>query len=96
MHKQRFAYGMDIKLIFAWNLRRLRVKAGISQDDLGFQAELERAYVGHLERGKRNPTIVTIDKLAKVLKCEFSEFFIALPEDATSQKPLKAGRKKGV
>jgi transcriptional regulator with XRE-family HTH domain len=96
MRKQRFAYCMDIKLIFAWNLRRLRVKADISQDDLGFQSELERAYVGHLERGKRNPTIVTIDKLAKVLTCEIAEFFVALPPDATPQKPLKAGRKKGV
>jgi transcriptional regulator with XRE-family HTH domain len=85
---------MEVRSLVAWNLRRLRVEKGISQDDLALIAGVERAYVGHLERGTRNPTIATLEKLAIALDRHISEFF---SEPAVGSMPvttLKAGRKK--
>jgi transcriptional regulator with XRE-family HTH domain len=85
---------MDIRIIVAWNLRRLRVEAGISQDDLGHQADLERAYIGHLERGTKNPTIVTLAKLAEVLQCPVKALFEEPTEGSVQPQPLRAGRRR--
>lgn len=85
---------MDVRSLVAWNLRRLRVAKGVSQDDLAHMADIERAYVGHLERGAKNPTVVTLDKLANALQCDIAELFAPAPKNAPAQKPLKAGRKK--
>ena len=41
--------------------------AGWSQDNLGFEADLDRTYVSGIERGVRNPTLTTIWKLAQAL-----------------------------
>jgi transcriptional regulator with XRE-family HTH domain len=85
---------MDVRQLVGWNLRRLRVMRGISQDELALRAEVERAYVGHLERGTKNATLLTVEKLAAALQSPIHEFFQepALGED--KPKPLKAGRRK--
>ena len=85
---------MDARLLVAWNLRRLRVARGVSQDDLAHMAEVERAYVGHLERGSRNPTVLTLEKLSKAMDAHISEFFVVPAHDAIPTTPLRAGRKK--
>jgi transcriptional regulator with XRE-family HTH domain len=48
-------------------LRDLRVKAKLSQEQLGFEAGLERVYVSLLERGQRSPSLVIIFDLARAL-----------------------------
>lgn len=85
---------MDVRSLVAWNLRRLRVAKNISQDELALISEVERAYVGHLERGTKNPTIDTLAKLAVALECEIMELFRTAPDDAGPQRPLKGGRRK--
>jgi len=84
---------MDARQLVAWNLRRIRVAKGISQDDLALSAGIERSYAGHLERGSKNPTVATLEKLAAALSCEIGELFAPLPVDATDIKPLKSGRR---
>jgi transcriptional regulator with XRE-family HTH domain len=84
---------MDARLRVGSNLRRLRVSKGISQDDLALAADIERAYAGHLERGGKNPTVATLQKLAIALSCDISELFAPLAEGAEQPKPLKSGRK---
>lgn len=84
---------MDVRALVALNLRRVRVKRGISQDDLALEAGVERAYVGHLERGTRNPTILTLAKLALTLGIHPSEFFQEPTVGQEAVAPLKAGRK---
>ena len=54
-------------LIFARNVRRLRLKKGITQEELAFEAELDLTYVGGIERGKRNPSLLVMDRIANVL-----------------------------
>lgn len=85
---------MEAQQLVAWNLRRLRVAKGVSQDDLALIAEIERAYVGYLERGKRNPTVITLEKLATALGVQISEFFREPEGEASPITPLRAGRKK--
>lgn len=86
---------MEANLIVAWNVRRLRVEKNISQDDLGLAAGIERAYIGYLERGKRNPTVSTLEKIQQALNCELTDLFIVPDqEDLKELKQLKPGRRK--
>jgi len=85
---------MDAPSLVAWNLRRLRVAQGISQDELALSAGVERAYVGHLERGSKNPTIATLEKLVTALGVTMAELFREPKSDATKPAPLKGGRRK--
>ncbi|TPL00666.1 helix-turn-helix transcriptional regulator [Mesorhizobium sp. B2-4-14] len=85
---------MDVRERVGWNVRRLRVEKGMSQDHLAYAAEVERAYVGYLERGKRNATISTLEKVAKVLEHDVSELFAIPPKNASPIAALKSGRRK--
>jgi transcriptional regulator with XRE-family HTH domain len=85
---------MEVRSLVAINVRRLRVAKGISQDDLALIAGVERAYVGHIERATKNPTIVTLEKIAVALDRHVSELFEEPSEATTAIAPLKAGRKK--
>jgi transcriptional regulator with XRE-family HTH domain len=49
-------------------LRRLRQHVGLTQEELGFEADLRRTYISVLELGQQQPTLTTILKLAKPLK----------------------------
>ncbi len=53
---------------FAVNLRRARVAAGISQEELGYMCDLHRTEVSLLERAGREPRMATIVKLSGALK----------------------------
>lgn len=52
---------------FGKRVRALRKELGWSQEELAFRLEVDRSYVGSLECGRRNPTLKTIAKLAKML-----------------------------
>ena len=66
---------MDIKILVGKRVKELRNKLGLSQEELADYAELDRTYITSVERGKRNISIVNIEKLAKALKVELNEFF---------------------
>ena len=59
---------MDLAVAFGVVLRRLRIDAGLTQEQLGFEAELRRTYVSVLELGQQQPSLTTIFKLADALK----------------------------
>ena len=63
--------------IFARNLRLLRQKAELSQEQLAELAGLHRTYVGSVERGERNVSIENIERLAKALKVPASRLMEA-------------------
>lgn len=60
---------MTVREKFAANLRRQRRRSGLSQEAVGFRAELHRTQIGLLERGARTPRIDTLIKLAVALDC---------------------------
>lgn len=84
---------MNARALLAWNLRRIRVERGISQEALAYEAGIDRAYVGGLERKSHNPTIDLLDRLATTLATDMAEFFAKVPKGASPPKPLPAGRK---
>lgn len=59
---------MRVEQQFGENLVRLRKAAGLSQEELAFEAELHRTEVGMLERGVRMARIDTLAKLAGALR----------------------------
>ncbi|MBI1888551.1 MAG: helix-turn-helix transcriptional regulator [Candidatus Spechtbacteria bacterium] len=54
-------------LQFGKKLREVRLKKGKSQDDVAKVLGVHRSYISGLERGKRNPSLLTVHKVAKKL-----------------------------
>jgi transcriptional regulator with XRE-family HTH domain len=52
---------------FGQAVREAREKLGISQEELGFESELDRTYISGIERGVRNPTVKTVMRLCRAL-----------------------------
>ncbi len=71
---------MDVSIAFGKVLRQLRKSKGLSQEQLGFEADLRRTYVSILELGQQQPSLITIIKLAKALDIKASNM-IELLED---------------
>ncbi|MBO5216023.1 MAG: helix-turn-helix transcriptional regulator [Clostridia bacterium] len=66
---------MDIRILVGKRVKELRNKLKISQEELADIAELDRTYITSVECGKRNISIVNIEKLAIALKVTLKEFF---------------------
>ncbi|MCW8060843.1 helix-turn-helix domain-containing protein [Agrobacterium tumefaciens] len=64
---------MDIREVFASNLKRLRLAQGLSQEELAHRADIDRTYVSALERSVYAAGIDVVDRIAKVLGVEASE-----------------------
>jgi transcriptional regulator with XRE-family HTH domain len=75
---------MTVREQFAANLVRVRKRAGISQEELGFRADLHRTEIGMLERGIRLPRIDTLVKLCGALEVD--------PEDLLDGITWRPGR----
>jgi transcriptional regulator with XRE-family HTH domain len=58
---------MKLRQIVARNLRVLRKQKGLSQEELAFQAGINRNYVGQIEREEKSPTVDIVEKLASAL-----------------------------
>lgn len=64
---------MDVRQIFGKNMRRVRMAAGLSQDEIAIRMGVEQTYVSGLERGVRNPTLTTLDRAASALNVKLTE-----------------------
>lgn len=58
---------MDLRVVFASNVRRLRSERGFSQCQLAAEAELDRSYLSRLENARNNATLELVAKIADVL-----------------------------
>ena len=67
---------MDLRGIFATNLRRIRHANGVSQDDLAYEAGMSRSYLSQLEKGTFYASLKIIGRLAHALKVEPAEFLV--------------------
>ena len=56
-------------------VKQIRKDKGITQEKLAFESNLNRAYVGYIERGERNFSIEAIYRISKALKTPFHRFF---------------------
>ena len=76
---------MDLRGVFATNLRRVRYEKDMSQDDLAYEAGISRSYLSQLEKGAFYASLKIIGKLADALDSQPSEF-LRLPESGKSQR----------
>jgi transcriptional regulator with XRE-family HTH domain len=58
-----------------FGLRQIRQNMGLSQEELAHLCNLDRSYVGGVERGERNISLVNIHKIANALNISPREFF---------------------
>jgi transcriptional regulator with XRE-family HTH domain len=65
----------DIRVRFGKVVRGRRHKLGISQEAFAALCELDRTYVGGIERGERNVALANIEKIARALRIPLSELF---------------------
>ncbi|MEJ6404842.1 helix-turn-helix domain-containing protein [Yoonia sp. 2307UL14-13] len=65
---------------FGERLRALRKQRGHSQEGFALLVELDRTYVGGIERGERNPGLKVILKIAETLNVPASDLFSQSPE----------------
>ena len=78
---------MDLRQLFAANLRRIRHQRKLSQERLAHEAGVDRAYMSRVERAVTYVGLEIIGKLAEVLGVDPAEFF---------RRPTRSGsRKKG-
>jgi transcriptional regulator with XRE-family HTH domain len=66
-----------LELAFGLAVRQHRERMQLSQEELGFRADLHRTYISMLERGQRCPSLATIAKLAKALETKGSALIAA-------------------
>lgn len=64
--------------ILGSTVREMREARGYSQERLAERADLHRTYLGGLERGERNPTVVVLLRLAEALNISLGELFAAI------------------
>lgn len=62
------------------HIRDARKAKGLSQEQLALQAEIDRSYVGGIERGERNVSFLTLVKIAICLDCDVSKFTNGIPK----------------
>lgn len=56
-------------------LKELRKARGLSQEKFAFKCELDRTYIASIEQGKRNVSIVNIEKITNALNVSLTDFF---------------------
>ncbi|MCB1483338.1 MAG: helix-turn-helix transcriptional regulator [Hyphomicrobiaceae bacterium] len=80
---------MEIREVFARNLRTARLARGLSQEELAHRADIDRTYISSLERGVYNASIDVVGRLAKALEIEASELLDRKKWNATATKVAK-------
>lgn len=68
---------MKEKQLLGGRIKRLRTRLGLTQDALAEQARISPKYLSNIERGKENPTLDTLLRLARSLKVEPWEIFLS-------------------
>ena len=70
-----FKMSNKINKIFGKNLRKFRKKKCLTQEVLAFKANLDRTYIGRIERGERNISLAVAERIANALQIDIKEFF---------------------
>ena len=65
----------DIRVAFGQRVRLLRKRGNLSQEQLAFKSGLDRTYVGGVERGERNISIINVEKIARALDVSSKDLF---------------------
>ena len=66
---------MASKASFGQKIKSLRIEKGLSQEALSFKANIDRTYMPGIENGKRNVSLIIIEKLAIALEVDIKDLF---------------------
>lgn len=72
---------MRLAEIFGANVRRVRLKRGMTLESLATEAGLAYSYMGGIERGQRNPSLDVAERISKALECDPVTLFRSTPSD---------------
>ncbi|MBR0896800.1 helix-turn-helix transcriptional regulator [Bradyrhizobium tropiciagri] len=61
--------------IVGGNVRRLRQSRRMTQEELAFEAQIDLTYVGGIERGRRNPSLLVMARIARALSVPLTKLF---------------------
>lgn len=78
---------MDMRKLVGRNFARLRRESGLTQEDVETRSGFSQQYISDLERGKRNPTVITLYELAQALGVSHVE--LVLPDDGKEDWPTE-------
>jgi transcriptional regulator with XRE-family HTH domain len=70
-----FLYSMEIKVKFGHKIKALREEKGFSIEYLANIANIDRTYISDIEKGKRNVSLLIIEKLSKAFEVNIQELF---------------------
>ena len=66
---------MDLKTRIGLRIRELRQSKTLTQEAVAFKAEIDRTFMNHVENGKRNMSVGTLEKILTALEVSPKEFF---------------------
>jgi transcriptional regulator with XRE-family HTH domain len=64
---------MDVRVRVGLNLQALRRARGLSQEELAHRADMHQTYLSGIERGRRNPSVRVLDRIARALEVDVEE-----------------------
>jgi transcriptional regulator with XRE-family HTH domain len=82
---------MDMRKLVGRNFSRLRREKGFTQEQFAEASGFTQQYVSDLERGKRNPTVVTLFELASALGVNHVNLIIPDDEALAERRPKNSG-----
>lgn len=80
----------DILKLFGKKVRAIRKAQGLSQESLAEMADLHNTYIGGVERGERNLSLKSIEKIAHALKTSMKVFFESAGNDFVVSEDLES------
>lgn len=84
---------MSPRELLAWNVKKLRVLKGLSQERLALDAILERVAISQIERSRVNPGLDSLGKIAQALGVQIGELFKEPATDEPEPRNLRPGRR---
>ncbi|QQT32868.1 helix-turn-helix transcriptional regulator [Sphingobacterium multivorum] len=66
---------MDIRMKVGLRIKELRKSLGLTQESLAFKADMDKTYLNEVENGKRNVSVVNLEKIILALGTTFALFF---------------------
>ena len=66
---------MDIKTKIGLRIKELRTEKNLTQEGVAWKADVDRTFMNHVENGKRNISIINLEKIIAALETSFEKFF---------------------
>ncbi len=79
----------EIARIIGQRIRHYRTEKGLSQEKLAEMAGCHPTYIGQVERGEKNATLESVEKMASAMNLPLSKLFEKIGEDSADSIPLK-------